>query len=93
MSALPVVPLPSDTVTVGDSQVTVFGLSRSAVLHLQSFDGDYEAVDCYLLAQGCQISEEEAKAWSDSTPADAVEPVVARIVELSGLATGAQKSS
>lgn len=92
MSSLPPVPLPTDTVNVAGVDVPVRGLSRSESLHITQMNGDIDAAETYLLARGAGVSEEDAKAWRDSAPADAVGAVVDRIVELSGLTEGAQKS-
>lgn len=89
---LPVVPLPSDSVEVAGEKVQVRGLSYDAVVRFQAFDSPADS-QAFLLAFGLDMPEDEVREWSNSTPADVVEPVIRRIAELSGLIEGAQKSS
>lgn len=89
---LPVVPLPRDTVEVAGERVEVRGLSRSEVTRFAGLASDYDAAETFLLACGCDVTTEEANLWRDSVPASAVDPVVARIGQLSGLGEGASKS-
>ena len=90
--ALPKVSLPTDTVYVDGNKVEVRGLSRAEAMKLPTFAGDMDEAEAYILSVGAGVSIEDAKAWREDSPADAVGIVVDRIVELSGLDEGAQKS-
>lgn len=91
--ALPVVALPTGTVTVAGVPIAVRGLSRSEAIHLASLGTDFEAAENFVLATGAGITAEAAKAWRDSTPADVVGPVVELIADLSGLGDDRGKAS
>jgi hypothetical protein len=88
--------LPTDTVDLnGSGVVTVRGLSRAEVTHLGKLAGDVDGADVYVLARGLvdpELSEDEVRQWRDNAPAAEVALVSDRIVELSGLGEGAQKS-
>jgi hypothetical protein len=89
---LPVVPIPTDTVAVGDGKVEVRALSRSEVLKLGNFKEDVDAAEVFILARGTGYSEDDVIAWREQCPAGAISPVVDRIVEMSGLTEEASKS-
>lgn len=82
---LPRVELPTAVVAVAGVDVPVRGLSRAEVAHLNTFDGDLDLAETYILARGADIDEGEAKEWRASTPAAVAGTVIDRIVELSGL--------
>lgn len=89
---LPSIPLPKDIVEVGGDKVEVRGLSRAEVIKLQTFNGDMDAVENFVLSCGTGVSEDEAKEWRGAVPADEAGNLIDRIVELSGLTEGASKS-
>lgn len=78
------VPMPTDTVKVGDGKVEVRGLSRAEYVHLNTYADDPEAAEAFVLACGTGLSEEEAAAWLAATPTVAAGHVLDRIAELSG---------
>lgn len=83
--ALPSVPLPRGSVEVADEKVEVRGLSRAAALRLGAFDGDADKVENFIVAFGCEISEDEARAWREATSVEVVGPILHKILELSGM--------
>jgi len=90
--SLPVVPLPTDIVSVGGAEVKVRGLSRSETIRLQDFAGNMDGAENHVLACGVGVTEDEAAEWRANTPPDVARIVLDRICELSGLDEGAQKS-
>jgi hypothetical protein len=89
--SLPVVPMPTETVKVGDADVTVRGLTVSEVRKVHAAgetNGDALAVS---YGVGCTV--DEAQAWLDSTPADVATAVMTAIMRLSGLLEGAASKS
>lgn len=91
--SLPVVALPTDVVAVAGAEVKVRGLSRAEALKIHTaFAGDLASAETFILACGVGVTEDEAADWRDNTPPEPVGVVVDRIIELSGLAEGAQKS-
>lgn len=78
------VPMPTDTVKVGDGKVEVRGLSRAEYVHLNTYAGNPEAAEAFVLACGTGVTEEEAAAWLAVTPKVPAGRVLDRIAELSG---------
>lgn len=89
---LPVVKLPRTTVMVGGEPVEVRGLSRAEAMRLPHFRDDPDAAETFLLARGVGISEDEALAWRNESPVDAVGVLVDAIIDLSGLGEEVSKS-
>lgn len=87
---LPSIPQPTETVRVGDTDVTVRGLSVTEVRKVHDAAGADEG-DAMAIAFGTGCSVEEASAWLDSAPALAAQEVMAAILRLTGLLDG-QKS-
>lgn len=90
--SLPVVALPTDVVAVAGAEVKVRGLSRAEALKIQTFTGDLDGAENHILACGTGVTEDEAAEWRANTPPDVAGAIVDRIIELSGLTEGAQKS-
>ena len=85
---LPVVALPTDTVLIGDDKVEIRGLSRAETLRLSGLEID--DADNLVLSIGAGVSEDEARAWRNTTSNEVVRKLVDRIVELSGLTEDSQ---
>lgn len=91
--ALPVVPLPTETVMVGGIAVTIRGLSRLEVVKLKTdYQGKEDAAEVFLLACSLDIPQEEAEAWLKATPPHTAGDLIESIIYLSGLATKGGKS-
>lgn len=71
--------------------VKVRGLSRSETLILFTLPTE-EDREAYGLSVVVEISIDDAKAWMADTPTAVVGEVLDKILELSGLTEGAQKS-
>lgn len=82
---LPVVPLPTGTATLGGTTVAIKSLSRAAVLSLSSLDDDAGAAEILMLTQGTGVTEDEARAWRESTDADTVGLLLEEIAVISGI--------
>lgn len=93
---LPSVPLPTETIVVAGAEILIRGLSRSEAIRIGGeFAGNLDAAETFVIARGCDISEEDARLWREATPPDVVGEVADRIIVLSGLADtpeGATKS-
>lgn len=91
--ALPVVPLPTETVTVGGIAVAIRGLSRLEVVKLKTdYQGKEDAAEVFLLSCALNITQEEAEAWLQATPPAPAGELIEAIIYLSGLATKGGKS-
>lgn len=90
--------VPEATVTIeGVGDLRLRGLRRGEMFAIKkATDGkDLEAYEIKLLAVGViepKLTEAEVRRWYKAAPAGELEPVVEKLVELSGLATGADKS-
>lgn len=71
----------------GGHAVTVRGLSRGESLQISrlSTEEDVLEMEVAIIAFGTDTPIEDARAWHRSVPFQAVQPVIDRIVELSGL--------
>lgn len=85
--SLPVTKLPTDTVTVDGQSVEVRGLSRAEAYKLATgiFKDDPDAGEVYILTCGTGASEDEVKAWRETTDMVTAGVVVDRILALSGM--------
>lgn len=82
---LPQIPLRKETIVVGDEKIEVHGLSYAVALRLDSMEGTLEDKSAFLLAMGCDVSEEEVRQWMQITPADVIDTVTEKIMELTGI--------
>lgn len=79
----------------GVGTVRVRGLSRLEAMHVQAANGP-DATERRVLALGLvdpALSEAEAGKWQKASIAGELEPVTAKIAELSGLVPGADKQA
>lgn len=83
--SLPELALPSSTVDIGGVQVVIRSLTRAEAYRAKELVGDEDAAETFLIACGTDSTVEEAKAWRDATAFDAVTPLVAAILKLSGI--------
>lgn len=79
---LPSNPLPTETVTIGEIEITVTGLHLFQVRQLAKMDVDESDAQAIALGTGCTI--EEATAWIESSPAGDSAALMAAIMRLSG---------
>lgn len=87
--------LPQDTVELSGGSVTVRGLSRYESAMTRVGDPDQFTMEKRILRFGMvepALTEDEAGQWLRAATFDALEPVLMRIAELSGLVEGAAKS-
>ncbi len=85
--SLPPAPLPRETVQVAGVDVTFRSLSRSEALHVTTaFRDDPDGAEIYILARGCDIGEDEARAWREVSDPTEAGKVIDGIVFLSKLA-------
>lgn len=85
--ALPAIPLPRRTVTVGGVDVEFRSLSRSEALKVTTdFEDRADAAEIFILSRGVGITEEAAAKWRDETDPEEAGKVIDGIVILSGLA-------
>lgn len=87
--------LPTRDVAVDGDVVRVRGLSREEVCRLTdaASKGTVDEVDTLVLTYGMVdpvLTAEEVVAWRRSAPTQVIEPVSDAIIELSGIAEGAQ---
>lgn len=88
--------VPEATVDIdGVGTVRVRGLTRGeafALKKVSSGDDDYERKLLVRALVDPEMTEDEVRRWQQNSPAGELEPVVAKVVELSGLGEGADKS-
>jgi hypothetical protein len=65
--ALPVVPLATNKVDIGNDTVEFRSLSRSEALSLTHYKGQEDEAEIRILMWGTGCSEDEAKAFRDGT--------------------------
>lgn len=84
---LPSIPLPSDTVDIHGTPVTVRALSRAEALRLSTQFSREKAdeAEAYMLACGTGVTVEEAAEWLASIDTDTGGVLIDRIAELSGI--------
>ena len=82
---LPVSPLATDTVEVAGQPVAIRSLSRAEAFRLRGFEGQAEEAEVYLVARGCDITDDDARAWLASVDLMTGSPLVDGILTLSGL--------
>lgn len=83
--ALPKVVTPRDVVDVAGTPIEVRGLTRLEATKVHGKISDMSEFDAYLLATGCDVSEDEAREWLASVPFGVADKVVNKIISLSGL--------
>lgn len=90
--------LPEETVEIdGVGEVRVRGLSRGEVIDLQAGreERGMAGTEVFCLSNGLlepELTEDDARALLEGSPAGELQPVVDAIMRLSGLTEGAQKS-
>lgn len=89
-------PIPERDVEIpGVGSVHVRGLTRAEVMGLNEYRaGDPDIFNAKFLAAGMadpQLTEDEVRDWMAACPFGEVEAITAAILELSGLAEGADK--
>lgn len=92
---LPTVPVPRETVEVAEGiTVEVRGLSHGEATNVGQLDaGDLDTQATLVIAYGTDTPTDEVKAWRRVTPRAAVDLVLNKIVELSGMGEEAGKES
>lgn len=74
--------------------VRVRGLTRGEVTMLNQ--GDHRTLEARSLARAMvdpELTEAEVARWYDAWPAGAIQPVIDKVMELSGLTEGAEKEA
>lgn len=82
---LPVIPLESDTITLGGTVIECRSLSREQVTRLASFGSDTDAAESYMIACGTGVTVDEAAEWRKQVSAPTVATLLAAISRVSGL--------
>lgn len=83
------------TVDVGDFIVRVRSLTRGEVMQMQGADG-LKGMEARLLSAALLdpvLTEAEAAAWIENSPAGEIEPVTNAISEISGLGANSAKQA
>lgn len=88
--ALPIVPLATDTVTIGGTDVTIRAMSRAQALKLNAYKGREDEAEILILAAGTGCTLEEAEAFRDGNDTATAGVLIDAILVLSGLATADQ---
>lgn len=89
--SLPIIPLPTNTVTVGGAEVTFRALSRREAMRLMTeFQGRPDDAEAFLVSCGCGVSIEEANEWRENTDPILAGKVIDGIVLLTGLSKDAE---
>lgn len=87
---LPIKPLPTGTVTIEGTDVPIRGLSRSEVLKLQTFEGNEDEAEPFVVAAGTGVSIDEARQWLGSVDLVTGGLLIVGIFKLSGLTSDPQ---
>jgi hypothetical protein len=91
---LPSIPLPTDSVEVGGYVIKFRSLSRAEALKVTTeFKDNVDGAEIFILACGTGVSEEDAKAWRDTTDPITAGKVVDGIIMLTGLASTDAKNA
>ena len=84
--ALPLIPLGTTEVMVGDTGVTIRSLSRAEVVTLGNMrDGDPNDAETFMLSKACGITETEAREWLNANSAATADGLLVSIAVLSGI--------
>lgn len=82
---LPIRQLPRDEFTFKDGTILpIRGLSRAEALQLRGLGDDVARLEILTIKASCDVTEEEAKAWHDTTPNDEIAELIDKIAVLSG---------
>lgn len=93
MGGLPQIPLTSEMVDVAGTKIEVRSLTRAQQVSLTRLADDLDAAEVALLAMSTGFSEDEVRAWRETTPGDVVGALIDEVARISGLEEGAQKKS
>ena len=85
---LPIKALPTDTVEIAGTKVSIVSLSRDEVVSLAQFGGDTSAAEVFMLSRACSITDEEAQEWRTKVDAETAGELLQAIGALSGLKSG-----
>lgn len=83
--ALPTVAMPTATVHVGDTDVSVRGLTRGETMSMAGKIEDAVETEIKLLSHGLDTPLEDVRAWYHGTPSHVVQMLVTKVMELSGM--------
>lgn len=83
--ALPQIPCPTDTVIVGDEKVDVRGLTRTEAMGIHQRSSDPDKAETYILSKGLDEPLAVIENWRKEVASAAVEDIVNKILELTGL--------
>lgn len=82
---LPLIPLPTTTIDVGDQRVTMRSLSRGEVLRIAELPEDPREVEAFIVSCAFDVPTEEAKAWLSASHPDVVNRTLVALMEWSGM--------
>lgn len=88
--------LPSESVPFRGGEVVVQALSRAKVLELRELDLSTAEMDVKILSAGMLdpgLTEDEVRELQCAVLTDELEPLTNKIIELSGLVKGADKTA
>ena len=86
--ALPIVPLATGTVTIGDTEVAYRALSRADALKLNAYRGREDEAEVVILMGGTGCTEAEAQAFREGNDTATAGLLVDAILVISGLTDG-----
>jgi hypothetical protein len=84
---LPTIPLPESSAEVNGTVVPFRSLSRSEALAIQGYRGREDEAEVFILSRACDVTEDEARAFRDTTPAMEAGKLIDGILVFSGLAS------
>lgn len=82
---LPLLPLPTTTVDVGGTQVTIRSLSRGERLALAELDLDARGIEAYIVGCCTDTPLDEAQRWLASVTSRVADGLIREAMEWSGM--------
>lgn len=85
MTQLPRPTLPTGTIVLAGTSVDYRSLSRHQAITLNTFKGDPDGAEDYIVACGLGVSIQEAHDWRDNVSLETAGPLIDAILDISGL--------
>lgn len=82
---LPLLPLPTTTVDIAGTPITIRSLSRGERLALVDLELDSRGLEAHLVGLATDTPAEEAKAWLAGVQSEAADALIVAVMEWSGM--------
>lgn len=85
MGNLPKAKCPTETILVDGTAVELTGLTRGQLHALNRSAEDPQVFEAVLVGFGCGVTQAEAAAWLEEAGSEQAQPIIDKLMELSGL--------